>query len=452
MSDIQTLMRTANPIPEASAEFGPDDLDVLLLLIQRRSGDMDVKDMAEPATPETKPKRGWLIAAAAAVAVVLVVGIAMLLDTGTDDGAPATSPTTTLDAAPTSTTSTGGLPELDPAAAAFAQAMVDEVNAGDHGAAAARIYAAATYEGEGDDASIDARARSAGRFAVWVALDSTVELVECSSLTNGTTRCEIARSSPHDYSSADPAMLLLQFRLDESGAAAYMRLVPAGGAWSIRYDAFERWVNENHPEHWAPMFFDFTDPETSARLIREYYARYESRLPDAQSAFVVTYQDIYLTGTRGDFTALFARDAGRLWAIENPLVVSADRLADEMIALRERNTSTTLSDCRVSGDTVRCDVVHAGPVEQALVGGDVTIPTSFQLNDEGLIEEIRLDSFFVTGPVGEAMGRFASWIEREQPDIHAQMVPIGQAELYADPLDTQIWLEWAPRWAEAGRP
>ena len=43
MSDIRTMMRSANPIPDAQSEFGQDDLDALLLLTQRRSGDMDTK-------------------------------------------------------------------------------------------------------------------------------------------------------------------------------------------------------------------------------------------------------------------------------------------------------------------------------------------------------------------------------------------------------------------------
>lgn len=169
------------------------------------------------------------------------------------------------------------------------------------------------------------------------------------------------------------------------------------------------------------------------------------------SAFATEYQRVLDQGSRDEFIALFAPGAGRLWTIENPSLTSVDRLADEMVALRARNTSTVLSNCRPLATSVRCEMTFSGPVERALVGGDITMPMNFELDDAGLIIEVRTDFGFITSPAGMAAGRFLNWMELEHPDVYAQMVPKGQVALYAD-RDAEIWREWAPIWAEAGRP
>lgn len=56
---------------------------------------MDVREIVTPAEPETPKRKGWLIAAAAFAAIVVVVGVAVLLMRPTTDVAPATAPPTT---------------------------------------------------------------------------------------------------------------------------------------------------------------------------------------------------------------------------------------------------------------------------------------------------------------------------------------------------------------------
>lgn len=256
----------------------------------RRRIDMDAKELTKPVTPDRPPQRPWLVLVAAAAAVALIVGVVAVLARGGDDVAPATVPTTTLEGSPTTTvasptttlagqsatSTTFAEPELNEAEVAYVQALVDELNAGDQAAVAARIASAATFEGpeSAGDGQIDDRGRTADRWAVWTELESVIELTECTTLSTGGTRCEFARTTPLDFSAPDPELSFVQVRLDDSGAVAYMRTAPVTGAWNTTYAAFEVWVNENHPEQYMTLFFNFTDPAETAALFREYYPQF----------------------------------------------------------------------------------------------------------------------------------------------------------------------------------
>lgn len=280
MTSLETRMRQANPIPDAHAEFGDDEIAALLTLTRARSTDMDVKEMTTAVTPDEKRSRGWLIAVAAAAVVVLVVGAVLLLSGGTDDVAPATTPSTTLDASPSTTTAPSDVattttafvrPELDADAVAVVEGMVAAINVGDVDTAVEPIleaeeFASLTSAPEGSDG----RSAVLGRWAYWAEIESMVEVIGCTTTTSGTTRCEIARVSQHDYSVPDPELSVIHLRLQD-GRIAFMQQEPMVGAWSAPYQAFNEWTYENHRDVGAAMFIDFTNPERSAELMREYY-------------------------------------------------------------------------------------------------------------------------------------------------------------------------------------
>ena len=283
MSSLETRMRQANPIPDAQAEFGNDEIAALLTLTRKRSTDMDVEEMTTPVTPDERPKRGWLVAVAAAAVVVLVVGAVLLLDRGSDvppATTPEPAPSTTLDASPSTTVSAVGgettttvfvEPALDAEAAAVVEAMVAAINAGDVETAVAPILEADEYVSLANaPEGADARAAVAGRWAYWAEVDSSVEFLGCSTTTTGTTRCEIARVSQSDYSAPDPELAMIQVRLQD-GRVAFMQQEPMVGAWTATELAFNQWVYQNHRDIGAAMFIDFSDPERSAELMREYY-------------------------------------------------------------------------------------------------------------------------------------------------------------------------------------
>lgn len=286
MTSLETRMRQANPIPDAQAEFGGDEIAALLTLTRARSTDMDVKDMTRPVVPDEKPRRGWLIAGAAAVVVIVVVGAVLLLDRRTDDVAPATTPSTTIDASPSttveasndsSTTTAFVPPELDAESAAVVEGIVSAINAGDIDAAIAPVLGADEVYSTAQGLETDQRNYIAGRWAYYVEIESTMELLGCTTTTAGLTRCDLARVSPFDYSSPDPQLSVIQLRLID-GRVAYLKVEPVPGAWTATEIAFGNWVRETHPEAFTSLVVDFSDPQRSAELMREYYPEWlESR-------------------------------------------------------------------------------------------------------------------------------------------------------------------------------
>ena len=181
MSDIQTLMRSANPIPDVRSEFGQEDLDALQLLTQRRSGDMDLKETPAPVVPEKQNRRGWFVAAAACAGVILVLAVAALLARSTDEAPPATTPPTTQAAPPTTEAEAEALTATtvapieeqasedaasSTAAAAIVGELVTAVNEGD-GDAIRQFVAAANSVVSSDTPDPDDRARETDRWVTW---------------------------------------------------------------------------------------------------------------------------------------------------------------------------------------------------------------------------------------------------------------------------------------------
>jgi hypothetical protein len=125
MSAIDQLMRAANPVPDSATALADDDFEALLLVSQTRSGNMDVREIVTPAEPETPRRKGWLVAATAFAAIVVVVGVAVLLMRPTTDVAPATTPPTT------EATVDDAAPMTEDRAFAIADAYVGALEAGD---------------------------------------------------------------------------------------------------------------------------------------------------------------------------------------------------------------------------------------------------------------------------------------------------------------------------------
>jgi hypothetical protein len=73
-------LREANPVPEpGSLEQVTSDRDVLLALVMERTETMQTQEHEKVATAPRRPN-GWLIAAAAAAAIVVTVGLINLID------------------------------------------------------------------------------------------------------------------------------------------------------------------------------------------------------------------------------------------------------------------------------------------------------------------------------------------------------------------------------------
>jgi len=66
----------------------------LLLLTQSRSGNVEVQEVTKPVEPKERPRRGWLVAAAAFAAVIVVIGVTPLIGRSATELDPAAPPTT----------------------------------------------------------------------------------------------------------------------------------------------------------------------------------------------------------------------------------------------------------------------------------------------------------------------------------------------------------------------
>jgi hypothetical protein len=277
MSDIQALMRSANPIEDAHTEFGREDLDALLLLTQHRSMDMDAKQLTRPPEPDRRSRRGWLVAAATFTSVIVVVALAMWMTRSTDEAPPATSPTTTVDAAPETTTpptttevTSTTIAPTDESAISFAEALVAAVNDGDADGVR-QVFDQAASVVSSDTADEDDSARETGRFTAWALLDSTAEIVGCAPLSSGPTRCEITRTSPFDASSENSQGLVLLITTGPAGDVDRLRIDFGAGSWLAVESAFGEWVRDTEPDAFVPMFVDFSDAERTAELWRDLY-------------------------------------------------------------------------------------------------------------------------------------------------------------------------------------
>jgi hypothetical protein len=99
-------LKAANPAPETDPVRGEaDDLTELLLATWQRSTNVQTQQPKKLAPVDEPQRRGWLIAVAVAAVTIIVIGAVALLSPSVGPREVADTPTTTLDAAPTSTTS-----------------------------------------------------------------------------------------------------------------------------------------------------------------------------------------------------------------------------------------------------------------------------------------------------------------------------------------------------------
>ena len=165
-------------------------------------------------------------------------------------------------------------------------------------------------------------------------------------------------------------------------------------------------------------------------------------------AFVDEYVAVYNSGDVDAFAALFVPGAQRTASVSDGLAVSLDKLLLEMESLSRQESVYELTGCEAIRSGVTCDMQVSGPVERALIDGPILGSTTFLLNADGLITEVR-GNLIVTPEVAEP--QFLSWMESNHPEVFEQMTTPSFRELMAYE-DSTIWLEYAPLWAEAGRP
>lgn len=281
MTDIGVLVRLANPIPDDSRVLTDDELGAVLLLATQRSTEMDMKEMTAPVAPEDRPKRGWMVALAAAAVVILVGTVVLLLSRSSDGVAPATTPSTTLDASPTTTEAPTSTLAASPTTAAFVEPPLDEqataffglleraLTQGDHASASEMVTRATEFIGEPGIPN-DQRARFTTKYAMWAELESTVTIDDCSTNTSGLTSCTLSRTSKREPILDLPQRSTVRIKLVD-GELRYFEQSPVlSDPYWLERGRLEDWLAQYHPDAYRDGYFSPVDGAQAADLREEY--------------------------------------------------------------------------------------------------------------------------------------------------------------------------------------
>jgi hypothetical protein len=123
MTDVGGLVRSVNPVSPEQPLLSDDELDALLVLINERNTETDIEALARRVESGKPSLRGWLVAAAAAVFVLVVLAPVLLAGRDVEPDVGGTEPdvpaTTTLQA-PTPPSSEAGWSRVSHDASVFA--------------------------------------------------------------------------------------------------------------------------------------------------------------------------------------------------------------------------------------------------------------------------------------------------------------------------------------------
>ncbi len=277
---IQQLSLTDAYAPEADMPAQAWSPDAAFEAVERSMTMVDTKPAIPSAPDRRRSPRSRVAVAIVAFSVALAVGAALMAtrstDTETPPATPSIAPTTAVSAPSTvpEPTSTAAAPALDTAAVSFLEQMAEELSSGDVDAAAARILAAESfdgpYPGEQDDAPI-----VANLFQLWSLLESAVVVDECSTASNGVTRCLLSRSSPHEPFHPEPERSVWQIRLDgDSAGFMTYALDQTAASWMVKQQ-WLTWLEDIDVELMLAIDFAF-DVARAAELQKQYVEQWRT--------------------------------------------------------------------------------------------------------------------------------------------------------------------------------
>ena len=463
MTDIQTLMRSANPIEDARTEFGQEDLDALLLLTQRRSGDMDVKqarEVATPVTPEKRSRRGWLVAAVAFAGVIAVVAAAALLTQSTEEAPPATSPTTTLDASPPTTAAATTTVAAESTISAEDQAVLDAFvaafNAGDEIAYEGLFAATARHNQEqydqlGLDRIVDDMR--------WLALRGTTVSMDGCRVSGDRIFCELTFDGPVERAVLQvPELIRYYFTIvDGQIFAMESRWVTQGGVdFDPEWSEVIEWVDQIDPAAASAFggLYPYLGSDEAALAWAEWaplwrQAKRAGMVDETAAAMaaITTYQRAFNAGDPLELAEVLDEGVERTELLEPGLTLDATGLVAEAVELHAQGTTLNISECALEVESMRCTFTYSGPVPEALFRGPAVYTERVEVS-EGTITA--WETRCATCPGIEMYDAVVAWVAAQDPEAAARMGSQWYPKMTdGDPL---LWLEWAPKWAEAGRP
>ena len=171
----------------------------------------------------------------------------------------------------------------------------------------------------------------------------------------------------------------------------------------------------------------------------------EPVMTDEIVALLESYEAAFNDGDTNRFRLLFSADARRVDSRDPGNSVSLDKIVDEMLWLgvRESTLDLNTSNCAATSYGVRCEAEYSGPVEAAMYENGLLLRTYRLHIDDGKITEIEEAC---TNDDCRVQMSVAIWAE----NAHGVRLVDWWPVLAGD--DAELWLEYAPLWADAGRP
>lgn len=237
---VYALLAEANPIPDGTAI--PETLTAAphLSLVDPRRDDMQTQ--ARPIRPDLKPteppRRRWVPALAAALIMIVAIGVAALAFRGQDTG-----PVATTEVPPTTITES-----VDPNAAgeAVARQAIADWNAGDPEVFLAHF----ALDGQIQEGAIsDAGVRQDIAFSMALQQQSTV--ATCSS-ADGSVTCTTATTDALSGPVGVETETTWSFQIEDGAITSLERSWDAADTGIIL--SMAAWIEANHPEVWAATF------------------------------------------------------------------------------------------------------------------------------------------------------------------------------------------------------
>jgi len=175
----------------------------------------------------------------------------------------------------------------------------------------------------------------------------------------------------------------------------------------------------------------------------------EPVMTDEILALLTNYEAAFNNADDAAFRALY-RPGAVMVDEDNPgLNVSLDKLVAQMMDLRRQESSLALEDCAATSYGALCNFVYSGAVETALFLGPLTETYALHI-DRGQITELGWRSWTV-GPNEDPWQHVRDWVEENFPEDRKNMLDSKDVFVLASE-DSELWLKYAPLWAEAGRP
>ena len=167
---------------------------------------------------------------------------------------------------------------------------------------------------------------------------------------------------------------------------------------------------------------------------------------DAQSATIAAYETAWNDGDEDAFRALFTPGA----VIEVPVFFDSDdidRLVMHSAGHRTMGTELSIDGCIPSGENVISTGEFDGLVPIAMNHVPWRDRYIFSFEDEQITHMVQ--SCIICWD-GEADTRLTAWVKTVDPTA-VDVLAFGYN--LPNPLEkAAAWLEWAPKWQEAGRP